>query len=38
MLHDSKWWPGRVQLAEFDTSANIFKVLIASLVFFNVRS
>lgn len=38
MLHDSMWWSGRVQLAECDTSANIFEILIAPLIFFNVGS
>lgn len=38
MLYDSKWWPGSVQLVELHTSANIFKVLIASLIFLNMCS
>lgn len=38
MLQDSMWWPGRIRLAECNTSANIFEILIAPLIFFNVGS
>lgn len=38
MLQDSMWWRGRVRLTECNTSANIFEILIAPLIFFNVGS
>lgn len=38
MLHDSMWWLRRVRLTECDTSTNIFEILIAPLIFFNVGS
>lgn len=38
MLHNGEWRTGRVKLAKLETTANVLKVLIASLVFFNVGS
>lgn len=38
MFHDSQWGLGGVKLVKLKTAANIFKVLITSLVFFDVGS
>lgn len=38
MLYDSLRWTGRVWLAECNTSANIFEILISPLILFNVGS
>lgn len=38
MLHDCEWRLSQIQLAELKATANVFEVLVTSLIFLNVGS